>query len=337
MLSITLLLLVKFFEATIINHDIYQVFPDSGNSLLDLVLQSNTINSTLLKSHGCWCSKLDTINSTPNTSGGEAIDELDNLCKQWFKTRHCNDDLVGGSCYNLDPITQAQNYYYQVQYDDNQLSSLHVDKIVNSAICNSVNQITGRVFEDCEKDSCLIDLHFVQKIFSFLVVENPGFLENSSVLTEGEGNYCENSGATHIPFECVGTAPNLRIISELKTTELPQLEQPNPVNIDGNCYVDQRNRDCERTPGHNYDVIPSNQVSSIYWCLKHCYDLNFTYATTQYSRECFCCNGPYGKYGQADMSKCNKRCQDQEKNFCGGTWHQNVYEARRYFEYGSEE
>ena len=80
---------------------------------------ANTTATEDVASHGCWCAKLDPFHGNLTMLGGSTpLDELDEICENWFKTRHCNDDLVGGSCYNLDPITQAQNYYYQVQYDD---------------------------------------------------------------------------------------------------------------------------------------------------------------------------------------------------------------------------
>ena len=44
----------------------------------------------------------------------------------------------------------------------------------------------------------------------------------------------------------------------------------------------------------------------------------------QYTRQCFCGNS-FGSLGKGEDSTCNKVCQDQEKNTCGGGWRNNVY------------
>jgi len=54
----------------------------SGTSYL---LANDIIHGISLGEHGCHCPKLDSARSYPGT----AIDEIDQLCKDWLKARHC--------------------------------------------------------------------------------------------------------------------------------------------------------------------------------------------------------------------------------------------------------
>jgi hypothetical protein len=60
------------------------------------------------KQHGCWCSRWNTLN--PDSANNLAMDTLDQLCRDWFKTRICTTracdttigeyDVTGNSCSN---------------------------------------------------------------------------------------------------------------------------------------------------------------------------------------------------------------------------------------------
>merc|ERR1712039_1073620 len=41
-----------------------------------------------IEKHGCWCSKLNKPADLPHL-GGEPLDGLDRLCKQWFLENSC--------------------------------------------------------------------------------------------------------------------------------------------------------------------------------------------------------------------------------------------------------
>ena len=67
-----------------------------------------------INNYGCWCQKIGGGDSI----GGNAVDEFDEICKQWYKKRHCLK-LEGGSCRGAKVL---KNYYAEPDngelYDD---------------------------------------------------------------------------------------------------------------------------------------------------------------------------------------------------------------------------
>ena len=78
------------------------VMQEYASDLLGSFMTSAGYDSTdvdAIVNHGCWCGKLNLFHPHYSFLGGsEPVDELDELCKDWFQTRHCNDKLEGGSC-----------------------------------------------------------------------------------------------------------------------------------------------------------------------------------------------------------------------------------------------
>jgi len=64
--------------------------------------------------------------------------------------------------------------------------------------------------------------------------------------------------------------------------------------------------------------------NSAYYCTTLCKSKGFTFAGTQYSRECFCGND-YDDYGPAN--NCNMPCTGDANQKCGGTWALSVYRS----------
>ena len=60
-------------------------------------------------------------------------------------------------------------------------------------------------------------------------------------------------------------------------------------------------------------------------CVNYCQGKGYTYAGTQYSRECWCGNS-YGKYGSAN--NCDMRCSGDPSQTCGGFAANSVYRVR---------
>ena len=83
------------------------------------------------------------------------------------------------------------------------------------------------------------------------------------------------------------------------------------------CYVDQHARDLN---GHSF--TDANMTISM--CVEACRGKGFRFASTQYSRECFCGNS-YGTYGRTDSAECNYACGGRSSEFCGGYWRNSVY------------
>lgn len=165
-------------------------FDISGMTMLDQVLGS-TADFTDILSHGCWCAKLDpnAENNTPYGLGGpEVLDPVDQICKNWFITRHCNDDLSGGSC---KAVAGSENQFYVADKTD-----------PNNIVCPSNGQ------NACQTDSCVIDVHFASEIKNYLDANGAW-----SPKTVNDYDTCLLSEFLTPGSTCTGTAPNLKQIS----------------------------------------------------------------------------------------------------------------------------
>ena len=192
--------------------DIYQPWPDSGQQILQHFFPNTTFFENLTN-HGCWCSKFSSQTSISKNiaKGGFPIDDLDIICKKWFQTRNCNKNLIGGSCYYQDDnfIDANLNYYYQIQRPNTGSSS-------TDFTCNAVNQNTGRTFENCEYDSCIIDLYYVNMIYDLLLFslgQGSNNFDDISLFQTLDKNECQKSGINIPADECSGQVPHLKPIT----------------------------------------------------------------------------------------------------------------------------
>ena len=108
------------------------VFRPYAFDLISNLLVSQNYTSTDVDNvvtHGCWCAKLDSNNAFTEFLGGpDAVDELDEICRNWFKCRNCNDRLKGGSC-NIDGSASREVLLggeYTITYDDSDLDGTAV-------------------------------------------------------------------------------------------------------------------------------------------------------------------------------------------------------------------
>ena len=151
--------------------------------------------------HGCFCAKLDSNNPYAEHLGGtQTLDELDEICRDWFRTRNCNDRLEGGSCKHENKVNKMkynQNFYkvYIDQLDD---TKTH---------CLTTDPDSGEAYMQCAVDDCTIDLYFAQSIKDFLL-DNPSFTAN--VVDDPAGS-CIKHPENNAIRTCHGTAPHLEI------------------------------------------------------------------------------------------------------------------------------
>ena len=144
--------------------------------------------------HGCWCAKLSKTNPYLEFLGGpDPVDELDEICKNWFKCRNCNDRLRGGSCNvagsSSSEMLRSRSYTIQAMQT----------KFNTTAECDP-NET-----DQCVNDDCSIDLRFARDIYDYLE-------ENYSVLTPlvvSDNSTCSAAINTNKTRICSGTAPYL--------------------------------------------------------------------------------------------------------------------------------
>jgi len=179
-----------------------------------------------LTKHGCWCSKFDLV-SHPDI-GGNPVDDLDRLCKNWFKSRNCLK-LQNGSCHNK----KIENY----QLED------------NTCILNS---------DSCTFDSCRVDLHFANQIEDF--IGNFGMKLN---LVFHDDKVCKREKPLKVERECTGEFPNFtaKLISgsDQEHADFRQLKVHSP-KVE---FEDYQNNPAYSPGAYNYDGNLEIQDSTV--------------------------------------------------------------------------
>ena len=138
--------------------------------ILSTVLEPSVVDS--LTSHGCWCSRLDHTKDDPfKETGGQPIDGLDSICKNWFTSRTCLK-LDNGSC----KLPSVERFY---------------------SVGNCAN-----IGETCLADVCKVDMFYVALINEHLETEQ-------SFTTEAVCTSASKKAPKY--RWCQGTAPHLQI------------------------------------------------------------------------------------------------------------------------------
>jgi len=114
------------------------------NQIITTFLNEN--ESSALFTHGCHCARLNNDLDFDREVGGEAIDELDMLCKDWLTARNCLRKN-GGAC--------PEDTFFSVAVNGNESQCLN-----------------GNV-QDCDGAACAIDRTYVTQIFA--AMENKRF------------------------------------------------------------------------------------------------------------------------------------------------------------------
>lgn len=140
-----------------------------------------------LLSHGCFCARLDNTNPNfPHLGGQDPLDELDEVCRGWLRSRNCNDNLIGGSCQADRESMRSGAYTMDIVSHDLQISN-----------CGFTNT-------DCESDTCVIDLMYLKQIAAFFE-GNPGFAPTQ---VTGPGT-CSPRHLENVERKCLGEAPDV--------------------------------------------------------------------------------------------------------------------------------
>jgi len=86
---------------------ITKYIPDVIPLLVAAVPGYATVDYEKIASYGCWCGKL---NAGRDRYGGPALDDFDEICKRWFRLRHCLV-LEGGTCRTVKAL---DSYYVDI-------------------------------------------------------------------------------------------------------------------------------------------------------------------------------------------------------------------------------
>jgi len=150
-------------------------------NILSSVLD-DTIAYEAVLDHGCHCARLDQFANNDALGGPTVYDALDEICKQWFLMRSCNDGLEGGTCKDI-PLDQTT--YLTVQPDED-----------SRIECGTQTD----PYSQCKSDACETDIFFAYQIVDYLD-ENPSF-------TAVVGPSCPQLAKQDSNKTCSGEAPN---------------------------------------------------------------------------------------------------------------------------------
>lgn len=87
------------------------------------------------------------------------------------------------------------------------------------------------------------------------------------------------------------------------------------------CYLDSSDRDLNKAA-----VV--NGRMSIKTCYKKCRRLKYPYFGVQNGKSCYC-GRHYGRYGKRNMAECSYKCNDNTKEYCGGSWRNMVFRIKK--------
>jgi hypothetical protein len=86
------------------------------------------------------------------------------------------------------------------------------------------------------------------------------------------------------------------------------------------CYLDSTDRDLNK-------AAVMNGRMSIEICYRTCYAKRYPYFSVQNGNSCFC-GRHFGRYGKRATSECNKRCNADSKQYCGGSYRNMVFRIK---------
>ena len=129
--------------------------------------------------HGCWCAKLHPMADYSILGGPYHSDEIDEICKEWQKSRKCSR-IPGQICENVTVIGTE----YQVIYNSDSFD----------AFCPDI--------DPCLQLTCQIDLFFINQLLN--TTSQNGFTPEINAVCEistkqGRTPSCDEFPTTEIP------------------------------------------------------------------------------------------------------------------------------------------
>jgi hypothetical protein len=152
--------------------------------------------------------------------GNRQFDDLDSLCRDWYTARQCLNKYDRGSCEGEDNT----NYSYQVAITVEPSTSE-----INNAFCNELHSSTSLPYNNCEVDSCKLDIHYVKLIREWMEVTS-----NFNPFKVVDGTSCPINSVINLdPKWCAGDAPDVYIATGfppnttalITTTEIPVIKE----------------------------------------------------------------------------------------------------------------
>ena len=125
-------------------------YESSSENIQKILNFSNMVDSDFMvkniQPHGCWCGK---FLSNEAGFGGQVMDEVDNMCKQWHQCRACAKMKSCDNSHIEGPFTIRH---------DIEVS----DELSDQFLCYEFSE------SRCGMDTCECDLHFARSVMKYL-------------------------------------------------------------------------------------------------------------------------------------------------------------------------
>jgi len=174
-------------------HDVenFKQFTKFIPDVLPLLLQHTAAYSHVdidkISNYGCWCSKLG---SGRDRFGGRPSDDFDEICKRWFRLRHCLV-LEGGTCRDTKAL---ESYYVEIPKDANGVATTLSDDV--HFHCYPTALWNDEIQRNCILNICRVDyIHakmLLEKYVELDIGSQPVAVCESGDRT-GEGNGRHNT------------------------------------------------------------------------------------------------------------------------------------------------
>lgn len=179
--------------------EITKFIPDVLPLILEFTTSYWNIDYNKLSNYGCWCSKLA---NGRERFGGRAVDDFDEICKKWFRLRHCLN-LEGGTCLYTRTL---ESYYVHLPKDTHGITKLSDDVDFH---CFPTAQYPNEDQKNCILNICRVDyIHANMLLEKYVEME----IGNNPIKRCETGDRDDNGNGRHNTCEVTDVYPFVKLI-----------------------------------------------------------------------------------------------------------------------------
>ena len=175
---------------------ITKYIPDVIPLLVAALPEYASIDYDRIASYGCWCGKL---NAGRDRLGGPALNDFDEICKRWFRLRHCLV-LEGGTCRTVKAL---DSYYVDLpngQFSDD--ADFH---------CHPTSLLEDETQKSCILNICRVDYIYAKELLEKYIEMDIG---SGSVPVCDHGDRNRTDHQRHNTCEVVDEYPYVSLLSD---------------------------------------------------------------------------------------------------------------------------
>jgi len=183
-------------------HQMTKFMPDILPLIMAVTTGYNHIDVAKIESYGCWCVKLG---SGQKRFGGKPADDFDEICKQWYRLRHCLV-LEGGTCQNTKAL---DNYWVEIPRDASGVTNTLSNEV--DTHCFPMSQ-----YPDEDQKNCILNVCRVDYIHAKMLLEKYDEMDIGSrpAATCESGDRENDNDRRHNTCEVTDVYPFVKLIRE---------------------------------------------------------------------------------------------------------------------------